>query len=130
MPGEHVGSARIGSERFVVELERAAFTCAGRSDLAARVEWVASTRGDGVGYDVLSFDLSDSAKYIEVKTTNGSIACPFYVTASELAASVHHGPAFLLYRVFEFRTSPKLYTLLGALSSHLRLVPTQYRDHR
>jgi hypothetical protein len=42
----------------------------GRDDLAQKVEWVAVTIGEGLGFDVLSFDADDgSERLIEVKTT-------------------------------------------------------------
>jgi hypothetical protein len=58
----------------VAELERRRLREAGRDDLADRVEWVAETCGDGIGFDVLSFSETDGAeKFVEVKTTG--LAC-------------------------------------------------------
>ena len=60
----------------------------GRDDLAARVEWVAETCGDGVGFDVLSFDGADESEWrIEVKTTGLGKCFPFYVSANEVRCS-------------------------------------------
>ena len=43
---------------------------AGRDDLAGKVEQVSETVGDGLGYDVLSFEAANSSKkLVEVKTT-------------------------------------------------------------
>ena len=57
-------------EKFTVEIERKRLLECGRDDLAATVEWVAMTCGDGVGFDVLSFhEADDSERFIEVKTT-------------------------------------------------------------
>jgi hypothetical protein len=76
---------RLGhsGEKFVAELERRHPVKIGRKDLAARVEIVAATQGDGAGYDVLSFSDSGGAKYIEVKTTEGGKQRPFLITANE-----------------------------------------------
>jgi len=71
-------------EEFVVEHERWRLRELGEPSLAARVDWVATTRGDGLGYDVLSFDLDGSARHIEVKTTAFGIATPFFLTEREL----------------------------------------------
>ena len=46
---------RLGEE-FVVELERARLRFRERDDLARKVDWVSDTIGDGLGFDVLSFD--------------------------------------------------------------------------
>ena len=63
----HLG--QLGEE-FAVEVEKRRLLFHGRDDLAAKVEWVAETCGDGLGFDVLSFDEGDdSERYIEVKTT-------------------------------------------------------------
>jgi hypothetical protein len=34
----------------------------GRDDLASKVQWVAPTFGDGLGFDFLSFDDADDSK--------------------------------------------------------------------
>ena len=63
---------RLGKlgEEFVVFLERHRLRTAGRDDLALKVEWVAETIGDGLDFDVLSFDdVDESEKLIEVKAT-------------------------------------------------------------
>src|SRR5262249_13520646 len=81
----HLG--RLGEE-FVVALERRRLTEAGRDDLARRVAWVAETLGDGLGFDVLSFEEADeSDRLIEVKTTGLGKFFPFYVTANEIRCS-------------------------------------------
>ena len=57
-------------EQFAVEIERQRLIAVERTGLAAKVEWVARTCGDGVGFDILSFDArGDSEQFIEVKTT-------------------------------------------------------------
>ncbi|HDR4901647.1 DUF3883 domain-containing protein [Bacillus wiedmannii] len=43
--------------------------------------------GDGVGFDISSFDLDDNPKYIEVKTTSGGKGTPFMISANEVAFS-------------------------------------------
>ena len=46
---------RLGEE-FTVDLERRRLLSYGRDDLAKKVEWVSDTTGDGLGFDILSFD--------------------------------------------------------------------------
>ena len=76
---------------------------AGRDDLAARIEWVALTCGDGLGFDILSFDeVDDSEQLLEVKTTGLGKLFPFYVTENEVRCSEDCLSRFRLYRVFDF----------------------------
>jgi hypothetical protein len=115
-------------ERFAVEIERQRLIAADRDDLAAKVEWVAQTCGDGVGFDVLSFDVSDdSEQFIEVKTTGLGRHFPFYVTANEVRCSEDRPGQFRLYRVFDFGRNPRVYVVAGALSREFRLEPIEYR---
>ena len=79
-----------------------------RDDLAAKVEWVAETCGDGLGFDVLSFDEADDSEWwIEVKTTGLGKHFPFYVTANEVRCSEDCPDRFRLYRVFDFARNPR-----------------------
>jgi hypothetical protein len=96
-------------EEFTVAVERRRLASFGRDDLAAKVEWVAVTCGDGVGFDVLSFDENDdSERYIEVKTTGLGKHFPFYVTATEVRCSEDCPERFRLYRVFDFARRPRV----------------------
>jgi hypothetical protein len=58
------------AEEFTVEVEKCRLLPFGRDDLAAKVEWVAETYGDGFGVDILSFEENDDIEQcIPVKTT-------------------------------------------------------------
>jgi hypothetical protein len=115
-------------ERFAVEVEKRRLLSFGRDDLASKVEWVAVTCGDGMGFDVLSFDeSSDSEQFIEVKTTGLGKHFPFYVSANEVRCSADFPERFRLYRVFDFARKPRVYVVGGALSQACRLEPVQYR---
>jgi hypothetical protein len=115
-------------EGFAVEVEKRRLLHFGRDDLAAKVEWVAQTCGDGVGFDVLSFDeSSDGEKFIKVKTTGLGKHFPFYVSANEVRCSEDCSERFHLYRVFDFARLPRIYVVVGALSRECRLEPVQYR---
>jgi hypothetical protein len=100
----------------------------GRDDLASKVQWSAVELGDGVGFDVLSFDDQDgSEKLIEVKTTGLGKFFPFYVTGNEVRCSEDMADQFHLFRVFDFGKVPRVYILTGALTANCRLEPTVYR---
>jgi hypothetical protein len=120
---------RLGElgEQFVVTLEQARLRRQGRDDLAGQVRWAAREFGDGLGYDVLTFDEADDAeRLVEVKTTGLGKYHPFYVTATEVRCSEDVPEKFRLYRVFNFGAGPRVYILPGSLRRGCRLEATQY----
>jgi hypothetical protein len=115
-------------EEFVVRLEKHRLAGVGRDDLARKVEWVSETVGDGLGFDVLSFDEADnSERLVEVKTTGLGKFFPFYVTANEVRCSEDMTEKFHLFRVFDFAKTPRVYVLTGALRARCHLEPTLFR---
>jgi hypothetical protein len=105
-------------EEFVVQFERDRLITVGRPDLAAKIERISETRGDGAGYDVLSFNEDGSERHIEVKTSNFGKNFPFDITANELAYSEDCADRYYLYRVFNFKKAPKLFMLEGPLAQY------------
>lgn len=117
----------IAGEELVVRFEHWRLNQLGQSQLADRVEHVSQTKGDGLGYDVLSFDANGKERFIEVKTTTFSKETPFFVSRNELDFSKHARDHFVLCRLFEFRQAPRLFALNGALDQHCALDPVTYR---
>lgn len=116
------------AEQFVYDLERYRLQLAGRDDLAQKVVWASKDIGDGLGFDILSFDdTDDSERMLEVKATGLGKFFPFYVTANELRCSEDIPDQFNLFRVFDFGRTPRLYILHGALSQLCQLDPVLYR---
>ena len=120
-------SLGLAGEEFVANFERARLMHRGREALADRVEHVAVTQGDGLGFDVLSFEDDGSDRFIEVKTTAYGKETPFYVTDNELSFSLAERDRYHLHRPFLFRKDPKLFTLAGPLEDTCQLLPSQYR---
>lgn len=115
-------------EAFVFELERRRLHDeVKRRDLARKVRWRSRDEGDGLGYDILSFERNGADRLIEVKTTGAGIYTQFALTRNELACSQQNGSRYHLYRLFEFGASPRLYLLNGALDQTCTLTPTQFR---
>lgn len=112
-------------ERFVIEYEIQRLFTLGKKALADQVEQVSATQGDGLGFDILSFEASGKERLIEVKTTAFARETPFHLTRTELACSEHR-ENFHLYRVFEFRKSPKMFQLPGLISNHCHLDPVSF----
>lgn len=114
-------------ELAVVEFEVRRLQLAGKPKLAAMIDHVSISQGDGLGYDVLSFDNNGRERFIEVKTTRRRKEWPFLVTRNEVDFSIDAREQFHLYRVFQFgSTKPGLYALPGQLDESCRLDPTVY----
>jgi hypothetical protein len=116
---------RMG-EDFALAFEKARLAAAGCIRLSRQVEHVSVTQGDGLGFDILSFEPGGEDRLIEVKTTGFGKETPFFVSRNELSVSESKDVAYHLYRVFTYRSNPRLFMLNGALSSVCRLSPTQY----
>jgi hypothetical protein len=120
-------SLGMAGEEFVLEFERWRLDSMGYSKLASNVEHVSQTRGDGLGYDIRSFESDGNERFIEVKTTSFGKETPFFVTQNELKFSRFASQQFHLYRLFEFRKQPRLFDLAGEISNHCLLDPVTYR---
>jgi hypothetical protein len=108
-------------ELFVLNYERTRLIHARKESLAAKIEHTSKVRGDGEGYDVLSFDETGAERLIEVKTTKYGSDTPFFVTRNEVAVSERAAAQYHVYRLYGFRVTPKLYMLPGAISGTCRL---------
>lgn len=113
-------------ELFALEAEHRRLWEAGARDLAERIEHVSATKGDGLGYDIVSFDLDGRERFIEVKTTAFGSMTPFFASAKEVAVSEDLA-TFQLYRVFKFRENPRIFTLAGSLRQSCILDAVQFR---
>jgi hypothetical protein len=120
-------SLGLAGEEFVVQFEHWRLIQLGKPELAERVDHVSKTLGDGLGYDVLSFESNGKERLIEVKTTTFGRDTPFFVSRGELALSKAAVDQFHLYRLFQFRKAPKIFDLHGALDKHCLLDPVSYR---
>jgi len=115
-------------EKFVLEYERYRMSQAGRDDLIEEVEWSSKVKGDGLGYDIRSFDpATDHERYIEVKTTNSGKYQPFYISENEVAFSKDYADQYCLYRVYQFRTDPRLFSMDGKIDQYVQLLPKTYK---
>lgn len=119
-----LGSA---GERFIVQYEQWRLAQLGVGQLADRVEHVAATKGDGFGYDVLSFETDGRERFIEVKTTAHDAATPFFVSVNEVEFARERAEQFRLYRVYHFRAAPKFFELSGAIEQHCHLDPSTFK---
>lgn len=117
----------LEGEKLVVEFERRRLRDLGRPELAEQVAHVALDLGDGLGYDVRSFEADGEERFIEVKTTTRNIQTPFFVSRNEYDASHYYRESYFLYRLFGFgKESQGMYVLRGPLSETCRLTPDTY----
>jgi len=113
-------------ELFVLELESRRLHAEGKKALSERVEHVAASQGDGLGYDILSFESNGRERLIEVKTTAFGELTPFYVSRNEIARSNADPEKYRLYRLFDFREKPRVFQLPGSIEAHCKLDPVTY----
>jgi Domain of unknown function (DUF3883) len=113
-------------EQLVLRFEHERLWRARRKSLADRIEYVAESRGDQFGYDILSFEIDGRERLIEVKTTRFGPMTPFFASRNEVNVSQRHDADYQLYRLFRFSERPKLFTLSGSLTRTCRLDPVSF----
>ena len=122
-------------EELVLEIERRQLVEAGRKDLADRVLHASKEIGDGLGYDIQSFEIigeTYTEKYIEVKATTGGKNKPFDISANEVAVSADKQDCYFIYRLFGIGKGVKeikYYKVRGSVSEQFTLIPTIYKAY-
>ena len=114
-------------EEMALQFEVHRLRSMGEKRLADRVECCSVTRGDGLGFDVLSFEPGGKERFIEVKTTSSSAFTPFFLSENERAFSDQFSDQFHLYRIFEFRARARMFMLAGSVSASCLLAPASYK---
>lgn len=128
---------RIGDagDHMALAMEKARLIQEGRPDLAKQVEHVSALAGDGLGYDIKSFeDLHGTyeEKYIEVKTTTGGWNKPFDISANEVEVSAEKGEHYCICRFYGLSDNAaemKYYEVRGPVAENFRLEPTAYKAY-
>jgi hypothetical protein len=116
-------------EEFIYHRERELLLAAGKPKLAKKVEWTADKRGDGLGYDIKSFDPSGAERWIEVKTTNGPRTTDFFLSRTEKAVSEERPDIWHLFRLHSFAEKPTLFVLTPPLIQSVDLQVENWRAH-
>lgn len=75
------------------------------------VEHVSITQGDGLGYDIISFDGKGEKIYIEVKTTKSENIGGFYLSLNEKLVCEQKKDKYKLYRVYSLDVNAKTYNV-------------------
>jgi hypothetical protein len=116
----------LAGEQMVVRYERERLWRAGAKKLADRVDHVSVSQGDGLGFDILSFESDGRERFIEVKTTQFGALVPFFASRNEVDVSEKNANQYHLYRLHKFLKSPKLFTLPGSLRKTCQLEPVTF----
>lgn len=116
----------LAGEELAMHYEHERLWRAGKKDLANKIEHVARSQGDGLGYDILSFETTGRERWIEVKTTSFGALTPFFVSRNEVGVSETTESNYSLYRFFNFRKEPGLFMLDGPLQKTCELEAFQY----
>ncbi len=96
--------------------------------LAHKVIHSSKSEGDGLGYDILSFEVNGSEKFIEVKATTGDLGRSFFLTGAEVARSKKEGNKYFLYRLYnldEKNMTADYFIVQGDLTEYCRN-PTEF----
>lgn len=102
-------------EEFILHYEHERLWRAGKRTLAERIEHIPLTKGDYLGFDILSFEPNGRERFIEVKTTRFGALTRFFVSANEVDVSGARKEQYHLYRLFHFDKDPKFFVLKGAI---------------
>lgn len=78
-------------------------------NIGKKPEHVSVTKGDGLGYDILSYDANGDELFIEVKTTKTNKSDGFYLSSNELKTAEDNQAKYKIYRVFNLDTTNKTY---------------------
>lgn len=119
-------SLGVAGEELILRFEHERLWRAGEKRLAERIEHVARTKGDYLGYDILSFETNGRERLIEVKTTRFGPMTPFFASRNEVDLSESRQTEYQLYRLFSFSRQPKLFVLAGSLQQNCKLDTVQY----
>lgn len=116
----------LAGEQLVLEFEHQRLWQAGQRALAERIDHVSKTKGDGLGYDILSFEEDGVERLIEVKTTQFGMMTPFFVSRNEVDVSLSEADRYHLYRLFSFGRQTRLFALPGAMNQTCQLTPVNF----
>lgn len=94
----HIGHIKTGQkgQDLVMDLEKNYLKIINKHDLA---DSVCQQCEDWAGYDILSFFPDGTYKYIEVKTTEGDIETPYFLSRNELEFLGKNRARAYIYRV-------------------------------
>jgi hypothetical protein len=94
-------------------------------ELAKQVDHVSKT-DDTAGYDISSFELDGSPRFVEVKSTMRGLRTPFFISAHEVDVAKEKCDDWLILRVFDLARSPRFCELRYPFEDVIVLTPSNY----
>lgn len=114
-------------EMLAVEFEYERLLRAGQRKLAEKIEHVSASTGDGLGFDILSFETDGRERLVEVKTTRFGAMTPFFASKNEVETSEERSSEYHVYRFFDFGRATRLFMLRGSMRRTCELDAVQFR---
>jgi hypothetical protein len=114
-------------EELVVKFEKWRLTKARKESLIKKIEWVSKDQGDGLGFDILSRNIDGTERYIEVKTTKQGKNTPIFFSRNEYEFANENHKRFYLYRVYDFKKTPKMFMASGRFEEFCSIRPEKFR---
>lgn len=118
-------------EEIIYEYEKQRLRQEGREDEANKVIWASKEIGDGLGYDIESYENHDGTYekiYIEVKGTDKKDSEPFDVTINEVLVSEKYKEYYYIYRIAKVNTkNPVFYKVRGSISENFELTAVKFK---
>ena len=111
------------SEDFAVAFER--WRLKDHPDLLKKLRHV-SKEDDSLGYDIESFELDGTPRFVEVKGTLGPMESRFFLSANELACAQSRGEQYVILRVAQLQKGPICCEIRHPFDGKLELIPTEY----
>jgi len=85
-----------------------------------------SKEDDTLGYDIESFELDGTPRFVEVKGTLGPLETRFFLSASELSCAEDKGEQYIVLRVAHLTGNPMCCEIRFPFDGKLDLTPTTY----
>jgi hypothetical protein len=85
-----------------------------------------SEEDDTLGYDIESFELDGTPRYVEVKGTLGPLDTRFYLTANEISCAEKVKEQYVILRVAHLATKPECCEIRYPFDGKLEIVPATY----
>ena len=81
---------------------------------------------DSAGYDIESFELDGTPRFLEVKSTLGTMGNPFFISANEIETAQEKGKQYIILRVSNLEKNPKCCEIRFPFEDTLELTPSTF----
>ena len=85
-----------------------------------------SEEDDSAGYDIESFELDGTPRFIEVKSTLGRLETRFFISANEIETAKEKGDQYIILRVSNLEEDPKCCEIRFPFEDTLELIPSTF----